>query len=55
MSGGLGGFLMNWRIVILAIFVVAMLLTPAVLPLTALYVGGILLCRRVAGRRSQLN
>jgi sec-independent protein translocase protein TatC len=48
-------YLANWRIAVLVIFVISMLLTPAdpismllmAIPLTALYFGGIALCRRL--------
>ena len=48
-------YLKNWRIAVLVIFFISMLLTPAdpismllmAIPLTGLYFGGILLCRRL--------
>ncbi len=53
-------YLSRWRIAILVIFVLAMFLTPAdpqsmllmAIPLTALYFGGVLLCRLMPRRRS---
>jgi sec-independent protein translocase protein TatC len=55
------GFIAQWRIAILIVFVVAMVLTPSpdpmsmlimALPLTMLYFGGILLCKYLPKRRS---
>jgi sec-independent protein translocase protein TatC len=50
----------KWRIAVLAIFVIAMVLTPAdpismllmAIPLTVLYFGGILMCKYLPKRRS---
>ena len=63
MSGSLGGVLSHWRNVILVIFVLAMFATPAdpasmllvAVPLTVLYLGGLLLFRYLARRRGGLN
>jgi sec-independent protein translocase protein TatC len=55
------GYLKSWRIAILAIFVLAMILTPSgdpysmmlmALPLCVLYFGGVLLCRYLPRRKS---
>ncbi len=53
----IGNYVENWRIAVLVIFVISMFLTPADpmsmflmgVPLTALYFGGILLCRFMPG------
>jgi sec-independent protein translocase protein TatC len=50
----------KWRIAILAIFVISMLLTPAdptsmllmAVPLSFLYVGGVLLCKYLPKKQS---
>ena len=63
MSTSLSCFLMNWRTMIVVIFVLAMLLTPAdaasmllvAVPLTALYIGGILLHRFVLRRQCPVD
>ena len=56
-------YLTKWRIAVLVIFVVAMVLTPAdpvsmlamALPLTALYFGGIMICRWAGPRKTPLD
>jgi sec-independent protein translocase protein TatC len=57
-------YLSSWRIAILAIFVLAMLLTPSgdpysmllmALPLTVLYFGGIMLCRFLPRQRDRVR
>lgn len=56
-------YLAKWRIAVLVIFVVAMVLTPAdpismlamAVPLTALYFGGILICKWAGPRKTPLE
>ena len=58
------GYLSSWRIAILAIFVLAMLLTPSgdpyslllmAGPLTVLYFGGVMLCKYLPRKRSAFD
>ena len=59
----LSSYISKWRVSILAIFVIAMVLTPAdpismllmAVPLTFLYFGGILLCRYMPRRTSPIG
>jgi sec-independent protein translocase protein TatC len=58
-----GDYLAKWKIAVLVIFVVAMILTPAdpismlamAIPLTALFFGGILVCKWAGPTKNPLE
>ncbi|HLA84363.1 MAG TPA: twin-arginine translocase subunit TatC [Thermoguttaceae bacterium] len=60
----ISSYLKQWRIAVLVIFIAAMILTPSsdpysmllmAFPLTALYFGGVLLCKHMPRRRSPFD